>query len=121
VNAAADPTLNGTQTVAGNGVVVDLDAAPRPTAPVGQVELFRLDGVVHTIPEKARFNVALKYLWLAKTKGEEIAGQWMLEELIGTDAYTALMDHDELTDAQFSQIMGAAQRVVLGSLESGKG
>lgn len=104
-----------------SAVVVDFDTEPAPSGPVGRVELFRLGGVVHTIPAKARFNVALKYLWKAKTEGEEIAGQWVLEELLGTDGFVALMNHDGLTPEQFARVMTAAQNTVLGSLEQGKG
>ncbi len=100
---------------------IDLDAVPAAGAPPSQIEIFRLGGVVYSIPDRPRVNLALKYLWLAKTRGEEIAGQWMLEELLGVDAYQALMDFDGLTDTQFAAIMNRAQQVVLGSLEQGKG
>lgn len=113
-------TFNGAPTAERNGIVVDLDATPKQDTPVGAVELFRLGGQVHTIPEKARFNIALKYLWLAKVDGEVLAGQWLLEELLGPEGYQALMNYDDLTEEQFGTIMTAAQKVVLGSLESGK-
>ncbi len=100
---------------------IDLDAAPTAAGPPGQIEIFRLGGAVYSIPDRPRVNLALKYLWLAKTRGEEIAGQWMLEELLGADAYQALMDFDDLTDTQFAAIMNRAQQVGLGSLEQGKG
>jgi hypothetical protein len=100
--------------------MIDLDAREAGTKPAGVVELFRLGGRVFAIPEKARVNVALKYLWMAKTKGEEVAGQWMLEQLLGDEAYQALMEFDDLEPGQLAAILAAAQKVVLGSLEQGK-
>ena len=97
--------------------MIDLDDRPEVAGPPATVELFRLGGRVFTIPEKNRVNIALKYLCMAKTNSEEAAGQWMLEQLLGQDAYMALMDFDDLEAEQLTAILGAAQKVVLGSLE----
>lgn len=103
------------------GGMVDLDAKPRDHTPVGRVELFRLDGVVYTIPDRTRANIGLKYLWLEKEQGTGPAEQWLLEELVGEDGYRALMEYDHLETEDMERIMTIAQRVVLGSLEREEG
>jgi len=103
-----------------NGALVDLDASPANPAPPGEVALFRLDGRTFTIPARSRVNVGLKYLWIAKTSGEGAADQWLLEQLVGTEGYQALMNHDGLEADQLTRIMQAAQRTVLGGMEPGK-
>lgn len=118
---ALDGESNTTPLGAINGVVVDLDAEPAGTAPIGRVELFRLAGTVYTIPARVRVNIALKYLWLATKQGEAIADQYLLQEMLGIEGYQALMGYDDLKLDQLNRIMAAAQKTVLGSLEPGKG
>ncbi|KPM55732.1 hypothetical protein CcI49_03255 [Frankia sp. CcI49] len=108
-------------TAAVNGVVVDFDAEPPPTTPPGVVELFRLHGKVYTIPDAPKVNVALLYLWEARHHGEGVADQMLLERMVGEDGYRALMEHDPLKQEQLDRILSTAQKVVLGSLEQGKG
>jgi hypothetical protein len=90
------------------------------TAP-GEIELFRLNGVVYTVPGKARPHLALKYMWMAAKKDELAAQYWLLESVLGEDGYKALMDYEDLTPEQLTQVMELAQSTVIGGLEAGKG
>lgn len=82
------------------------------------VELFSLDGKTFAIPARPRVNLALRYLKLARTQGAEQAGAFLLEELLGEDAYEALCDSETLTSENLNDIITVAQKVTLGGLDS---
>lgn len=82
-----------------------------------QVELFSLDGQMYSIPAKPKVNIALKYLRLVRQQGQEVAAGWLLEELLGTEAYEALMDFEDLTEEQLETVMMVAQTAILGAME----
>lgn len=86
-----------------------------------RVRLFSIDGVDYTIPAKPRVNIALKYLWHAKQFGEDRAAAEMLEALLGSDGFEALVNYDDLEPAQLQQIMQLAAKHTLGALEATKG
>lgn len=92
----------------------------KTTEEVETVELFSIDGVSYHIPTKPRVNVALKYLKMARDEGTDAAAAFLLEKLLGEEAYNALMDFDDLTDEALGQIVEAAQKVTLGGLEAPK-
>lgn len=88
------------------------------------VDLFTLNGKTYQIPKKPKVNVALKFLRNARTSGEALAADVLLEDLLGKEGYEALTGYDDLTQAQLEQVMFIAQKTVLGSLEQqnqGKG
>jgi hypothetical protein len=88
---------------------------------VEQVELFSIDGKSYTIANKPRLNVALKSLKLARKDGEEAAAAYMLEAVLGEEAFDALTEYEDLTPETFTAIFQAAQKVVFGGLEGPKG
>ncbi len=93
-----------------------------PDAPApAKVDLFHLNDVTYQIPAKPRVNVALRYLWQAKTLGETSATAGLLEALLGSEGFLALTEYDELTAEQFGQIVAIAQKVTLGALEQNAG
>lgn len=85
-----------------------------------QVELFSIDGKSYTIANKPRLNVALKSLKLARKEGEEAAAAYMLEAVLGEEAFDALTEYEDLTPEVFQAIFQAAQKVVFGGLEGPK-
>lgn len=95
---------------------INLDALPQ-AAPDKTVHLFTLDGVDYYVPAKPRANVSLQYLRMARNEGEISAGGWLLEEMLGEEAYTALAGWDGLTTDVMSQLMGAVTKLVMGSVE----
>ena len=92
-----------------------------PEVAADRIVLFSIDGVDYDIPAKPRANLALKYLWEVKTRGQEVAAAVLLEELVGADGFQALMAYDDLTEEQLASVMEAAQKVVLGNREAPKG
>lgn len=94
------------------------------TAPKGakrkRETLFYIDDVEYSVevhPSPAR---SLKYLKLMRDEGADIATQYMLENLLGTEGYQALMEYEDLTDEQFEQVVTAASKIMLGSFEGPK-
>lgn len=71
-----------------------------------RIPLFSLDGVEYTIPAKAPFKVALKFMNESKRSGNDMfAALQLLEDMLGKDAYDKLLDFDGLTDELMGQIM----------------
>lgn len=86
-NVVTDPSI----------VALNLDAEPpRPETP--KVHLFTLDSVDYYVPAYIEANVTLKYLRILREEGAASARTWMLENALGRDGYTALMEWDGLTD-----------------------
>ncbi len=102
-----------------DGNIVSLRSAASP--PKGErVPAFSINGTVYTILTRPRTNVGLKYIHLARTKGAEIAVDFMLETLLGTEGYAALMDFDDLTEADLTAVIEAASRIMAGAVETPK-
>lgn len=99
---------------------IELTTSNESNEEVEQVELFSIDGKSYTIPKKPRMNVALKTMKMIRTEGEDAAAAYMLEAVIGEEAYDALTDYDDLDPETFRQIIAIAQKVVFGGLEGPK-
>lgn len=94
----------------------------RPATPeiTETVELFELDGKKFFIPAVPRLNISLKYLRLMRKEGQSNAIAYLLEALLGEDGFEALTDYDHLKKEQFQQIVQAAQKVALSTMEPHK-
>ncbi|TQS30055.1 hypothetical protein [Microbispora sp. KK1-11] len=96
--------------------VVRLSTSAAPVA-VEKVPLFSIDDVEYGMPATIRPNVALKYLRMVRTQGGDVAEAWLLEEVLGAEAYEALMEYDQLTVDQLNQVMAIVRDHVLGQAE----
>jgi hypothetical protein len=83
--------------------------------------LFYIDDDEYTVPVRVGPNVGLKYLRILRTRGEEVGAAFMLETLLGTEGYEALMEYDELTDDQLTQIIEDASKIMMAAVETPKG
>lgn len=101
--------------------MIELQTPEQSAAPPEMVDLFSIDGVTYQIPAKPRVNLALKYLWHVRQYGEDRAGAELLEALLGSKGFQALVEYDELEPDQFVTILTAAQQVTLGVMESVRG
>lgn len=89
--------------------------------PAELVTLFYLDDEEYKVPARFPVNVALKYLRMARTEGQEVASGWLLEQVLGEDGYTALMNWGGLELEHLEQISTIAHKLVVGELEGPKG
>jgi hypothetical protein len=100
--------------------IISLRSAKNPRQDE-RVPAFRINGTTYSIATKPRTNQGLKYMNLSRTRGSAIAIDFMLETLLGTDGYQALMDFDDLTDDDLEAIIKAASRIMAGAIEGPKG
>lgn len=92
----------------------------KSTEEVETIELFSIDGVSYVIPNKTRVNVGLRYMKIMRDESPTAADAWLLEALLGKEAFEALMSYDDLTPDVLEQIVQAAAKVVLGEMETPK-
>jgi len=82
-----------------------------------RVTLFYIDEQAYTIPKRPRANIALQYLDRVREEGTEQGAAWLLHNMLGEDAYDALMGYEYLTPEQLSAIVELCQRHTVGKLE----
>jgi hypothetical protein len=82
-----------------------------------RVPLFEIDDVVYTVPAKPRVNLALKFMWQSKTLGQDTAAMNILEDLLGTEGFEALVNYDDLTPQDLEAVVTRATKLLMGSLE----
>jgi hypothetical protein len=111
-----DPAL----TDVGDPKIVSLRSAKNPVPDV-RLPAFRINGVTYSILTKPKVNQGLKYVHLSRTRGQEIAIDFMLETLLGKEGYQALMDFDDLTEDDLTAVITAASRIMAGAVETPKG
>ena len=111
-----DPGLTGS----GDPEIISLRSAVNPD-PEKRIPAFSINGVVYTIATKPKTNTGLKYVHLSRTRGPEIAIDYMLETLLGKEGHEALIDFDDLTEDDLTAVLEAASRIMAGSIEAPKG
>lgn len=89
-------------------------------AAVEKVEVFELDGISYTIAKKPNVSLALRFLKMARIRGEEIAAGYLLEEALGSEAYDALASCLTLTPEDFAVVTETIKKHTMGGLEAGK-
>jgi hypothetical protein len=129
--AAAQPDSNGGGPVEGTiispelnspvdgNVIVSLHSAKNPPSEE-RIDAFAINGTTYSILTKPRTNQGLKYIHLARTRGSEIAIDYMLEVLLGREGYQALIDFDDLTEDDLKAVIDAASRIMAGAVEAPK-
>jgi hypothetical protein len=100
--------------------IVSLRSAKNP-AEEKRIPAFSINGVTYSILTQPRVNQGLKYVHLARTKGSEIAVDYMLEVLLGVEGYAALIEFDDLTEDDLKAVIDAASRIMAGAVETPKG
>ena len=99
--------------------IVSLNSARHPPAEE-RIPAFAINGTTYSILTRPRTNQGLKYVHLARTKGSEIAIDYMLEVLLGAEGYTALREFDDLTEDDLKAVIDAASRIMAGAVEAPK-
>lgn len=102
--AAESPDLSG---------VLDLDTKGRPSLGVEREPLFKLGGVLYTIPMRVSAGVSLEYMRLSGMAGEQTAIIWAMQTLIDQNGYAALVKNDTLTAEELSGITAVLMAKVI--------
>ena len=100
--------------------IISLRSAKNP-AQDERIPAFSVNGVVYSILTKPKTNQGLRYIHLSRTRGPEIAIDFMLTTLLGEDGHEALMGFDDLADEDLEAILRAASRIMAGAVEGPKG
>jgi hypothetical protein len=103
VSAVADP--------------VEIPRLTTRTEPAERVPLFYIDDVEYSVTRSPGVNIGLKYLHLQRTQGEQNAIAFLLEKLLGSEGFLALLEYDDLTAEQFQEICRIASDLTVGALE----
>lgn len=82
------------------------------------IPVFSVDGEVYTMPSVISANFALEVLDRLRTESETQLIGWMLEEVLGEEAYAALRAIPNLKPEQLSAIMDHVSEHVHGALNS---
>jgi hypothetical protein len=98
--------------------LIALKSSPKKTKEV--VPLFSIDGKEYSVPAEARANDALAFMHISRVQGEAAGIDYMLEAMLGTEGYTALMQFDDLTQDDLENIIKIASEIMMGALESPK-
>jgi hypothetical protein len=97
--------------------LIELNA---PTAEVARVELFSINGKAYTVPTSMPQNKGLRYVNIARKQGPEASADYLLETLLGEEAYDALMDYDALTEEDMTNILEAVTAIAIASAQNPK-
>lgn len=85
-------------------------------------DLFSIDGKVYTMPVEVSASLALQMLHEARTAGQESAISWVMEEVLGKEAYDALRNCRALKAHQLQAVIKVVTETVMGAMEDpGKG
>lgn len=74
--------------------------------------LFSIDDTEYQIPVKIRPNQGLQIMHAFRTLGETGGVSFMLETLLGTEGYNALVNFDDLEDEDLEAIVEVAFKLV---------
>jgi hypothetical protein len=101
----------------GSGEFEVLRLTTKADRPEERVPLFYIDDTMYSVAKKPGVNVGLQFMHLYRTQGEAVATDYVLDKLLGSEGYTALLGYDDLTPQQLQQICQIAVKLALGSLE----
>jgi hypothetical protein len=94
------------------------------TTPVNEDReaLFSIDGTTYTIPVEVPGNLALQAIERTRYESETAVTAWIMEQVLGRDAYRALLDCPHVKPSQLKAITMICREKVMGDLEEeGKG
>jgi hypothetical protein len=100
--------------------LVEITSVPEGDEPE-PIPVFAIDGETYTMPAVISASFALEVLDRMRTDGEMAVTGWMLEEVLGTEAYEALKGCKGLNTDQLKAIMDHVSEHVMGALEGTSG
>lgn len=77
-----------------------------------RVELFSIDDKGYSIPTAIRPNQSLQIMHVFREKGDAAGTSFMLETLLGSEGYDALINFDDLDEEDLEKIITIAFKLV---------
>jgi hypothetical protein len=81
--------------------------------------IFSIDGVEYFMPVSVPPAIALRVLEVIELQGEEAASSYVLHEVLGDEAHSALKNCTAVTSSQLKAIVEVVTTRAMGALESG--
>jgi hypothetical protein len=81
--------------------------------------IFSIDGVQYFMPVSVPPAIALRVLEVIELQGEDAAASYVLHEVLGEEAHTALKNCQAIKSAQLKAIVEVVTERAMGALESG--
>lgn len=106
--------IQATDAVAEEHKLIELTSPEKGDA-VERVELFSIDGKVYTVPKALSPTVGLRYVHIARKQGQEMAADYLLETMLGEEAYEALMDFSGLNEDVLEIVLEACSNIALAA------
>jgi hypothetical protein len=88
--------------------------------PVEPIHLFTIDGTQYFMPGFISPALALRALEVVELRGQEAGISYMLHEVLGDEAHTALKECESIRPSQLRAIMDIVTNRVLGALEEAR-
>lgn len=85
-----------------------------------RIELFSINDTSYSIPSKIKPNSALKIMRAFQQQGDAAGTSFMLETLLGTEGYDALVNFDDLEESDLESIVKIAFELVAGATDGPK-
>lgn len=82
-----------------------------------KIHIFTIDDTDYYMPAYVPASLSLQALDRMRRHGQEAALSWLLEAVLGAEAYQALMDCPTLTGPQLKAVMRIIGDHVLGQME----
>lgn len=86
-----------------------------------KIHVFSIDDRDYFMPAVVPASLALQVLDKMRTTSENAALGWVLEKVLGREAYDALLTCDSLSATDLKRVMKVVTEHVLGQLEETKG
>lgn len=99
-------------------IVIDTSAGEQD---VETEVLFTIDGDEYTVPKVVPAIVGVRALEVAATEGEAASVRWLMLEVLGQEAYDALLACTGVTSKQLGQIMTVVRDKAMGDMEDALG
>lgn len=90
-------------------------------ADADRVPLFWIDDTEYTIPKNVDMVIALRYLDTVAEKGTEVAVVGLFKELVGEEAWQALLAFKGMDPAELNGLLDAVTEHAMGAIEAAKG
>jgi hypothetical protein len=90
----------------------------RDTAASDRIPLFTIDDTEYTIPAVVPTGEALVHLSMVKAMDEARGGLYLVRELAGPDALTALLAEADMTDGDWHKLIQILSEHAFGRLEA---
>ena len=84
------------------------------------ITLFSIDGQDYSIPSSIRPNQAMQIMKVFRKQGDTAGVDFMLEVLLGSEGYEALLAFDDLESDDLEKIIKIAFQMVVGATENPK-